>query len=403
MPDETTERRVSAALFCLFLSAVGGCAFFVFVGKLGKNHPLRKDLKALNIDLKDYGFGERFAREAALYEDLFAARVSEQHHDLYRVVASSGEIDARVSGRFAHTADDETCFPAVGDWVMIDRLDDRTGSAIIHHVLPRKSMLVRQSAGLRSSGQVISANIDTIFICMSLNEDFNVRRIERYLAIAWDSGATPVIVLTKADLCADLPYRLSELNEVSIGVDVITCSAAAGTGFDEIESHIEPGKTIAFVGSSGVGKSTIINRLMGRDVLDTQAVREDDGKGRHTTTHRQLLLLPQGGIVIDTPGMRELQIHSANLTKAFEDVEAIAAQCRFSDCSHRTEPGCAIRAAIADGTLSEERFASYNKLQREAVYAGLSSRQRENEKLTRMFGGKSAIKQFRKEIKTKKR
>lgn len=355
----------------------------------------------MNINLKNYGLTERFEQEATMYDGLFIARVTEQHRELYKTISECGEIDASVSGKLAYNADSQTAFPAVGDWVMIDRLDGKGGNAIIHHILRRKSVLTRQSSGIEITGQVIAANIDTIFICMSLNADFNIRRIERYLTIAWDSMATPVIVLTKSDLCDDLPQKLDEIASVSMGVDVIHCSSENGNGYEEISTYIGQGKTIAFVGSSGVGKSTLINRLMGQDVLATRAIREDDAKGRHTTTHRQLLLLPTGGIVIDTPGMRELQIYTGNLSKTFEDIEEIAAQCKFGDCSHGSEPGCAIREAIENGTLSEKRFESYQKLQREVSYAGLNARQLENEKLNRMFGSKGEMKQFKKRIKDK--
>lgn len=355
----------------------------------------------MNINLKKYGLSERFEQEATMYDGLFIARVSEQHRELYKVISEFGEIDASVSGKLAYNADDPTSFPAVGDWVMIDRLDGSTGNAIIHHILCRKSVLARQSAGTENAGQVIAANIDTIFICMSLNADFNIRRMERYLTIAWDSRATPVIVLTKSDLCIDLPQKLNEIASVSMGAEVIPCSSENGNGLDEINAYIGQGKAIAFVGSSGVGKSTLINRLMGQDVLATRAIREDDAKGRHTTTHRQLLLLPNGGIVIDTPGMRELQIHTGNLSKTFEDIEEIATRCKFGDCSHGAEPGCAIREAIENGTLSEKRFESYQKLQREVSYAGLNARQLENEKINRMFGGKGEMKQLKKHIKDK--
>lgn len=355
----------------------------------------------MNMNLKNYGLTERFEQEATMYEGLFIARVTEQHRELYKVISECGEIDASVSGKLAYNADSKTSFPAVGDWVMIDRLDGKGGNAIIHHILRRKSVLARQSSGTENTGQVIGANIDTIFICMSLNADFNIRRIERYLTIAWDSMATPVIVLTKSDLCDDLPQKLDEIASVSMGVDVIHCSSENGNGYEAISAYIGQGKTIAFVGSSGVGKSTLINRLMGQDVLATRAIREDDAKGRHTTTHRQLLLLPTGGIVIDTPGMRELQIYRGNLSKTFEDIEEIAAQCKFGNCSHGPEPGCAIREAIENGTLSEKRFESYQKLQREVSYAGLNARQLENEKLNRMFGSKGEMKQFKKHIKDK--
>ncbi len=355
----------------------------------------------MNINLKNYGLIQRFEQEATMYEGLFLARVSEQHRELYKVISECGETDASVSGKLAYNAYGQADFPAVGDWVMIDRLDGSTGNAIIHHILRRKSILARQAAGTEHAEQVIATNIDIIFICMSLNADFNIRRIERYLTIAWDSMATPVIVLTKSDLCRDLPEKLRDIASVSPGTDVITCSAENGDGFDEINAFIGQGKTIAFVGSSGVGKSTLINRLMGRNVLATKAIREDDAKGRHTTTHRQLLLLPNGGIVIDTPGMRELQIYTGNLSKTFEDIEELAAGCKFGDCSHGSEPGCAVREAIENGILSEKRFESYQKLQREVSYTGLNSRQLENEKINRMFGGKGEMKRVMKYFKAR--
>ena len=355
----------------------------------------------MNRYLTKFGLTENFDREAALYSGLFLARIAEQHRDLYKVIGEQGELNASISGKFLYNAENQLNYPVVGDWVMIDRMDGAAGNAIIHHVLPRKSLLARQAAGTAKVEQAIAANIDTIFICMSLNSDFNLRRIERYLTIAWDSMAAPVIVLTKADLCENLQQKMNELSSVSMGVDIVACSSENESGYQAMNDHIGQGKTVAFVGSSGVGKSTIINRLMGREVLATQGIRENDDKGRHTTTSRQLLLLPNGGIVIDTPGMRELQISTGNLSKSFEDIEEIAAGCKYRDCSHGAEPGCMVRKAIEDGLLSEERLKSYQKLQRELSYAGLNSRQLENEKIDRMFGSKAEMKQMLKQAKEK--
>lgn len=260
--------------------------------------------------------------------------------------------DRKVCDDAEHPSD----FPAVGDFVMAGKTGEET-QAVIHQVLPRKSVFMRKAAGSDRKEQLVATNIDIVFLCMALNQDFNVRRLERYLSIAWDSGAKPVVVLTKSDICKDIEEKLLAVQEAAPGVRIIKTTALETAGIEEILPYLSAGTTAAFLGSSGVGKSTLVNRLLGEERLATGGIRNDD-KGRHTTTHRELLFLPDGGMVIDTPGMRELGMWDAKsgIDRTFSDIEELALQCRFRDCTHTVEPGCAVQKALKNGTLSKERM-----------------------------------------------
>ncbi len=320
------------------------------------------------MNLIDLGWNQFFERHFEQYksQNHAPARIAQEHKKLYLALDEQGESLAEVSGRFRFQANSK--FPAVGDWVALTRRDENR--ATIHALLPRQSAFSRKMAGVETQEQVVAANIDTVFIVCGLDANYNLRRIERYLTLAWESGAVPVILLNKCDLCGDLEMKVAEVESLAIGTPIHAISARDGQGLNTLGRYLSKGKTAAFLGSSGVGKSSIINRLLGEERLATNAVSEYDGRGRHTTTHRELIVLPDGGIVIDTPGMRELQVwgDEQGLKQVFDDIEELAKGCRFRDCQHRTEPGCAVRAAINDGKLDPGRFQSYLKLKKELEY-----------------------------------
>jgi len=319
------------------------------------------------LNIASLGWGDALAETFQEHADagLRPGRVAIQHRGAYVLLTEDGEVWAGVRGRLRHAADSTADLPAVGDWVAYDHPEGAERAAV-HAVLPRRSAFRRKAAGFETAEQVVAANVDVLFLVTSLNRDLNVRRIERYMTLAWESGADPVVVLTKADLCEDVSTAVALVETVTFGVPVHVTSALTGQGFEALRAHLKGGRTGAAVGSSGVGKSTLINHLCGEDRLATRDIR-GDGRGRHTTTHRELIVLPGTGCMIDTPGMRELQLWDSaeGLERAFEDVESLIAECRFSDCAHETEPGCAVRSALADGRLESERFESYRKLQRE--------------------------------------
>ncbi len=341
------------------------------------------------MTLEQLGWNLFFEKKFEEYKEqgFCAARVAREHKNLYWLFTEAGEEMAILSDKLFMNAFTSIELPAVGDWVVYDRKPDFE-RLFIEGILPRQSKFSRKGKNTygrnytkdgTSDEQIISANIDTVFLVISLDRDFNQRKIERYLTLIWDSCSNPVIILNKADQCEDIEYYRSEAEAVAMGIPIHIVSALENTGIDELLPFIETGKTITFIGSSGTGKSSIINRIMGEERQYVSHVREGDNRGRHTTTSREMIFTPNGSIIIDNPGMRDIQlsVSEETLDRTFSDIAELILQCKFRNCRHETEPGCAIREAIENGELSQERYESYQKMQREVRFQEKRKKQRE--------------------------
>ncbi|MDF2988044.1 MAG: ribosome small subunit-dependent GTPase [Eubacterium sp.] len=318
------------------------------------------------MNINEYGWNEFFLNEWNKKNavGMLPGRIVADFGQQLRVVTEAGEL---LVNRPVQKGDSLMQL-AVGDWAGVEVIPG--ADIFIRFVLPRKTKFSRAAAGIEVKEQVVAANADTVFLIQSLNKDFNMKRLERYMIAAWDSGAVPVIVLTKADCCEDVADKLSMVYGTAPGVEVYAISSVTRQGIDEIRKYLQPGRTVALLGSSGVGKSTLVNTLAGEELLKTQSIREDDSRGRHTTTHRELVLMPGGGMILDTPGMRTLSIWESEtgMDIMFGDVEELVKHCRFHDCKHQNEPGCAVRAALESGKLEQKRWDSWLKLQKEIAH-----------------------------------
>ena len=332
----------------------------------------------LNHSLPELGWDAFWEKAFEPYkpQGFVPTRIAREEKELYLVYSEQGELSAEVTGRFRHEAKSRSDYPAVGDWVAVQPLPGEE-RAMIHALLPRRTKFSRKVASVKTEEQVVAANVDIVFLMSGLDRDFNLRRLERYLVLTWDSGARPVILLNKSDLCSDLAVKVAETESVAFGAPVHPVSARENQGLEALLPYLGPGSTVALLGSSGVGKSTLINRLLGEERQATGELRED-GKGRHITSTRELLFLPTGGLVIDNPGMRELQMWGDEeaLKGGFEDIEALAAQCRFRDCRHEKELGCAVQEALSEGRLDSGRYRNYLKMQRELRFLARRQDQR---------------------------
>lgn len=352
------------------------------------------------MDLNKLGWSEYFQSCFDEYskKGYIAGRVVAAYMHIYRVCTEYGELTAEVSGKLRFEASVSKDYPAIGDWVVLNpRIEEMAG--IIHEILPRKSKFSRTTADRTGREQIVAANIDRVFIVNSLNSNFNLRRIERYLTLAWESGATPVIILSKADLCSDVEEKYNQVQEIAFGVPVHTVSSVSKEGIEELNKYLIEGETVVLLGSSGVGKSTLINELTGEQIQKIQEISRIEDKGKHTTTSRELIILKSGAMLIDTPGMRELHLWEGEdgIGEVFSDIEEIAAGCRFKNCTHENEPGCAVKQAINDGVLDRARLVNYNKMQLEIKHfeRKQARSKRMNEKADKRNSSKSSTRNKR--------
>ncbi|MBF4694663.1 ribosome small subunit-dependent GTPase A [Fusibacter sp. Q10-2] len=332
------------------------------------------------MDLTLYGWHEQLESQwieilnhrETIEKELLRGRILLDYGQRFKVVTENGE-------KWLERPTQSALQLVVGDWVIMTADEYQEDEAHFEGLMDRKTKFSRMASGTEIKEQIVATNVDIVFLVQSLNKDFNPRRLERYLIATWESGATPVVVLTKSDLCDDFLKHIQTVHEIAVGVDVHAISSLTGAGIEAIKPYFKKGITVALLGSSGVGKSTLVNTLIGSDILETQDIREDDSKGRHTTTHRELVLLPEGGMILDTPGMRSLALWDAEegMSHHFGDIEQLIASCKFNNCGHKHEPGCAVQKALKSGQLKHEHWESWRKLQREQKHLEQKMKQKE--------------------------